>query len=75
MVKLVLGVLLVGLSVRNFRKHRAANEEAELPKWLQSIESITPAKAIGLGALLSAVNPKNLLMIASAMVSLSQYHL
>jgi threonine/homoserine/homoserine lactone efflux protein len=74
-VKLVLGVLLVGLSVRNFRKRPGANEEAELPKWLQSIESITPAKAVGLGVLLSAVNPKNLLMIAGAMVSLSQYHL
>ena len=75
MVKLVLGVLLVGLSVRNFQKRPGANAVAELPKWLQSIESITPAKAIGLGVLLSAVNPKNLLMIAGAMVSLSQYHL
>jgi threonine/homoserine/homoserine lactone efflux protein len=74
-VKLVLGVLLVGLSVRNFQKRPGADAVAELPKWLQSIESITPVKAVGLGVLLSAVNPKNLLMIAGAMVSLSQYHL
>jgi len=74
-VKLVLGVLLVGLSVRNLQKRPGADAVAELPKWLQSIESITPVKAVGLGVLLSAVNPKNLLMIAGAMVSLSQYHL
>ena len=74
-VTLVLGVLLVGLSVRNFEQRPGPDDEAELPKWLQSIESITPVKAVGLGVLLSAVNPKNLLMIAGAMVSLSQYHL
>ncbi len=72
-IKLVLGVLLMFLALRNFRKRPKAGEEAELPKWLQSIDTLTPAKAAGLGVLLSAVNPKNLLLIAGAMVALSQY--
>jgi len=46
-----------------------------LPKWLQGIDSLTPGKAAGLGVLLSAVNPKNLLMIAGAMIAVSQYQL
>jgi len=38
-------------------------ENAPLPKWLQAIEAITPVKSAGLGVVLSAVNPKNLLLI------------
>jgi threonine/homoserine/homoserine lactone efflux protein len=74
-IKLVFGVSLVGLAARNFKKRPGAGETAQLPKWLQAIESITPAKAAGLGVLLSALNPKNLLMMGGAMVSLSQYQL
>jgi Sap, sulfolipid-1-addressing protein len=74
-IKLVAGILLLLLAVRNFRKRPPAGEEAELPKWLAGIDSLTPPKAAGLGVLLSAFNPKNLLLIAGAMVAVSQYHL
>jgi threonine/homoserine/homoserine lactone efflux protein len=74
-IKLVLGALLVHLAVKNFRKRPKAGEEAELPKWLQSIETLTPVKAAGLGVLLSAVNPKNLLLIAGAMLAVAQLDL
>ncbi len=74
-VKLVLGGLLVLLAARNFKKRPEAGEAAELPKWLQAIDSLTPVKAAGLGVLLSAVNPKNVLMIAGAMVGVAQLDL
>ena len=74
-IKLVLGGLLILLAARDFRGRPKAGEEAALPKWLQSIDSLTPGKAAGLGVLLSAVNPKNLLMIAGAMIAVSQYQL
>jgi hypothetical protein len=62
-VKLVLGIALLLLARRNWAKRPAPGESATLPKWLQAIEGITPIKAGGLGIALSALNPKNLLMI------------
>jgi threonine/homoserine/homoserine lactone efflux protein len=74
-IKLILGALLVLLAARSFKKRPRAGEQAELPKWLESIDSFTPTKAAGLGVVLSAANPKNLLLIAGAMVAVSQYKL
>jgi Sap, sulfolipid-1-addressing protein len=62
-VKIVLGVLLLLVGLRNWKKRPKPGQPAELPKWLQAIESITPAKSAGLGVALSAINPKNLLLI------------
>lgn len=74
-VLVVAGAGLLLLARRNIRKRPKPGEAAELPKWLTAIDTITPAKAVSLGVLLSALNPKNLLLIAGAMVTLSQYHL
>jgi hypothetical protein len=63
-IKLVAGLLLVMLARRNFRKRPKEGQAAELPGWLAGIDSFTPPKAAGLGVLLSAANPKNLLLMA-----------
>ena len=65
-IKIVLGALLLLLAVKQWRSRPAKGETAALPKWMAAIDSMTPAKALVLGVLLSAVNPKNLLMAASA---------
>jgi threonine/homoserine/homoserine lactone efflux protein len=65
-VKLVLGVLLLLLALRQWRNRPGDGEEAELPKWMAAIDSFTFGRAAGLGAALAAVNPKNLLMCAAA---------
>jgi hypothetical protein len=62
-VKLVLGAVLILMALRRWRGRPAPGENAPLPKWLQAIEAITPVKSAGLGVVLSAVNPKNLLLI------------
>jgi hypothetical protein len=61
--KLVLGVLLLFTGLRHWRERPGPGEQASLPKWLQAIESITPVKSGALGIGLSAINPKNLIMI------------
>jgi threonine/homoserine/homoserine lactone efflux protein len=71
-VKVVLGVLLLVVGLRDWRKRPKGGEEPALPKWLASIEGVTPAKAGGLGVLLSAVNPKNLLLLIGAGVAIAQ---
>ena len=42
----------------------------ETPKWMAAIDSFSPAKALGLGFLLAAVNPKNLLLGIAAGVAI-----
>ena len=37
-----------------------------MPAWMSMIDAFTPAKALGFGFLLSALNPKNLTLAAAA---------
>jgi threonine/homoserine/homoserine lactone efflux protein len=37
-----------------------------MPKWMSATDTLTSVKALGLGFLLSALNPKNLIMSAGA---------
>ena len=65
-IKIVVGVLLVVLALRQWRERPANGDRAELPKWMAGVDSIMPGKALLLGLLLSAVVPKNLLLALSA---------
>ncbi|GAA4739931.1 hypothetical protein GCM10023350_25430 [Nocardioides endophyticus] len=65
-IKIVLGALLLLFGVRQWRRRPKAGEVAALPTWMAAIDSFTFVKALGLGLLLSAVNPKNLLMCIAA---------
>lgn len=62
-VQLTLGVGVVLLGVRSWRRRPAPGQPADVPRWLQAVEEITPVRSAGLGVALSAVNPKNLLLI------------
>ena len=70
--KIVLGVVLLGAARRNWRKRPAAGAEPEEPKWLATVDTLSPAKAFGLGVLLAGVNPKNLILTAGAAAGLAQ---
>ena len=65
-IKLGLGVLFVVLAVKNWRADHAATEPPPQPRWMASIDSLTPVKAAGLALVLSAVNPKNLALSLAA---------
>jgi hypothetical protein len=65
-IKLVAGALFLVLAVSQWRGRPATGERGELPKWMTAVDSMTPAKALVLGLLLSAVVPKNLLLALSA---------
>ena len=73
--KIVLGVALLGLARRNWAKRPKVGETPALPKWMATVESITPARAFGLALLLSVVNPKNLILAVGAAAGLSQLDL
>jgi hypothetical protein len=65
-IKMLIGVLLVVLALRQWRGRPAGGDRGELPKWMSGVDSMTPGKALVLGLLLSAVVPKNLLIALSA---------
>lgn len=71
-LKIVLGLLLLVVAVRQWRGRPREGEEATMPGWMQAIDSFRAPKAAGLAVLLSAVNPKNLLLVVAAAAAISQ---
>ncbi len=71
-VQVVLGVVLLVLALRNWRKRPGPGEEAAMPKWMATIDAFTPVKALGLAVVLSAVNPKNLIISVGAAAAVAQ---
>jgi hypothetical protein len=61
-VKIALGISLLLVAGRQFRSRPRAGEEPKMPKWMATVGSTTPPAALGLAALLSGANPKNLLL-------------
>lgn len=62
-IKIGLGVLLLLVGIRQWRGRGGQHDN---PKWMAAIDEFTFVKSLGLGFLLSAVNPKNLIMAAGA---------
>lgn len=65
-IQVILGVLLLVLAIGQWRKRPKAGQAAALPPWMKAIDTMSFGTALGLGLLLSAVNPKNLLLSAGA---------
>ena len=70
-LKLLLGVLALLLAAVQWRGRPAPGDEPEMPKWMSSIDRLKPGGAVGLGALLSAVNPKNAALTIAAAASIA----
>lgn len=60
--RITLGAALVVIGARGWLKR---GETTEPPEWIGSIQSSTPRRALRLGLLLSAANPKVLLLAAA----------
>ncbi len=71
-VKIVLGVLLLLLAFRQWHGRPRGDRDPQLPGWMRTVDTFTPVKAAGMGTLLSAVNPKNLLLILGAAAAIAQ---
>jgi len=71
-LKLVLGVLLLLVALRQWRGRPGEGDEPETPKWMRTIDAFTPAKSLGMAALLSGLNPKNLLLAVAAGAAIAQ---
>ena len=67
--------LLIVAAAGQWRKRPKPGEEAKMPGWMTKIDTVKPGAAIGLGLLLSSVNPKNLLLIGGAAVTVAEAEL
>lgn len=70
-VKLGLGILLLVAGIRQWRSRPEPDERPTAPAWMSRVETLRPWAAFGLGILLSAVNPKNLLLAAAGGASIA----
>jgi RsiW-degrading membrane proteinase PrsW (M82 family) len=71
-IKLLLGLLLLGLAVRQWQGRPKPEEELKMPRWMGAIDAIKPGAALGLGVVLSGVNPKNLVLTLGAALTIAQ---
>ena len=71
-LKLLIGLAFFFLAYRQWQSRPKEGEEAETPAFMKAIDTFTPAKSFGTGALLAAVNPKNLGLALAAAVSIGQ---
>jgi len=71
-ITLVLGVMVLLVAVRQWRRRPRSREEATLPKWMATIDTFSFYKAAGLGVVLSALNPKNVAICAAAGVAIGE---
>jgi Sap, sulfolipid-1-addressing protein len=63
-VKLILGLALLVLALRQWRARPGDGDEVATPKWMGSVDSFTPAKAFVTAlVVVVALNPKNLLVV------------
>jgi threonine/homoserine/homoserine lactone efflux protein len=71
-LKLVLGALLLLVALRTWRGPAARRRGCRAAEMMQSVDAFRAPKSLAMGALLSGVNPKNLLLTAGAAAAIAQ---
>jgi threonine/homoserine/homoserine lactone efflux protein len=74
-IKLIVGLGLLLLGIREWDHRPRPGQSPKLPKWLAAVDHMTPARAAGLGFGLGAVNPKNLALTIAAGVAIANGNL
>ncbi len=71
-LKIGLGIALLVLAVTQRRGRPRGDAEPELPDWMKTVDTLSPAKSAGTAVLFAAVKPKNLILILGACAAISQ---
>jgi threonine/homoserine/homoserine lactone efflux protein len=70
--RLLAGAALVALGVHKWTTRPAHGEAAATPRWMASLDTATPSRALALGALLCGANPKIFVLAAAAATSMAE---
>ena len=68
--RVLAGGALVAVGVRKWWTRPQGGDDHDAPRWMASLDSATPAKALVLGLALSCANPKILVLAAAAATSM-----
>jgi hypothetical protein len=71
-LKLVLGVLLLALAVKQWNGRPEEGVEPKLPAWMKTIDTFSPIRSASIAAVLSSINPKNLILVVGGAASIAQ---
>ena len=71
-LKVLVGSAFWAMAVQQWRKRPRPGEPPATPSWMATIDTLTPTKAIGLGAVLSGANPKNFALTLAAAASIAE---
>jgi threonine/homoserine/homoserine lactone efflux protein len=71
-IKLLIGLLFLAMAAKQWTGRPRKGVEATPPKWMSAIDGFSAGKSLGLGALLSGVNPKNLALTLASAASIAQ---
>ena len=71
-LELVLGLLLLLVAFRQWRGRPRAGEAPPTPKWMSALDGFGPPKALGAGVVLTALNPKNLILTVAGAAVIAQ---
>lgn len=72
LLKLGLGGALLLLALKQWRDRPREGQTAKMPSWMRSVDHFTAGRSAGLGFALSAVNPKNLVLVVGAATTIAQ---
>lgn len=65
-IEVLLGLALLVVAARQWRGRPKAGETGDMPRWMSGLDTFSGGKSFSLAALLSGVNPKNLLLTLGA---------
>ena len=68
--RVLVGAGMIVLGVRKWRTRPRPGDAVDVPSWMASLDEATAGKALVLGVLLSAANPKNFVLTAAAATSM-----
>ena len=71
-VILGIGILFLAMAAQQWKKRPQPGQPAEMPSWMATISSVSPAKALVLGLALSGANPKNVALTLAASAAIAQ---
>jgi threonine/homoserine/homoserine lactone efflux protein len=71
-LKLALGLLFFVMAAKQWTGRPKAGVTPTVPKWMAAVDGFTATKSVGLGTLLSGINPKNLALTIASAASIAQ---
>lgn len=70
-LQIVLGAGLIVLAYLQWRSRPGPGAEPELPRWMSAVDGFSTLHAAGAGVVISAVNPKNLVLTIAAATTIA----